>query len=65
MNTVLHNFMAGTNASPTCNVGSHPKKAVASKANLSGQYVQQLSTLQQLRENSVLRVFRAKAPPFV
>ena len=49
-------LVASSNASPTRKVGSDPKRAVgispASKANLSGQYLQQLSTLQQLRENS-------------
>ena len=49
-------LVAGSNGSPTRNVGSDPKKAVglASKANLSGQYLQQLTTLQQLGENSGL-----------
>ena len=51
-------LVAGSKASPTRHTTSDPKRAVrispASKANLSGQYLQQLSTLQQLRENSVL-----------
>ena len=51
-------LVAGSQASPTRHTTSDPKRAVgispASKANLSGQYLQQLSTLQQLRENSVL-----------
>ena len=55
---IMKILVAGSYASPTRNVGSDTKKAVgispASKANLSRQCLQQLTILQQLRENSLL-----------
>ena len=56
--TAITKIVAGSNAFPTYNVQT-PKRQLefplqVKLINLSGQYLQQLTTLQQLRENTVL-----------
>ena len=56
--TAITKMLVAGSASPIRQAASDPRKATgispASKANLSGQYLQQLGTLQQLRESGVL-----------
>ena len=56
--TAITKMLVAGSASPIRQAASDPRKATgispASKANLSGQYLQQLGTLQQLSESDVL-----------